>query len=189
METANHHCSNIILCSLVKSKNVLISSCNHSLPNCMHYNVLFTYLRLIFTYNSGRSRSQPGGGGGVEGRVVGRHGRGFPSYWWGFRGSHPRECWKNEAKRYNLECKSSLCNQFKLRCFSSKIAQNIFIYCLDIITLSVTDGPRRGDCKPISMQNSCRGVWGNFSLHKESTPHPPPPPNLAERVSFFSLTF
>ena len=34
----------------------------------MHYNVLFTYLILIFTYNSGRSRSQPGGGG-VEGRV------------------------------------------------------------------------------------------------------------------------
>ena len=116
------------------------------------------------------------GGGGGRGPSVGRYGRGFPFYWWGFRGSHPRECWKNEAKRYNLECKSSLCNPFKLRCFSSKIAQNIYILprnTLDIITLSVTDGPRRGDCKPISMQNSGRGVWGNFSLHKESTPaHP-----------------
>ena len=93
---------------------------------CLHISYLYLHITV------GDPEVNLGRGGGGQGPSGGRYGRGFPSYWWGFRGSHPRECWKNEAKRYNLECKSSLCNPFKLPCFSSKIAQNIFIYCQEI---------------------------------------------------------
>ena len=131
METANHHCSNIILCSLVKSKNVLISSCNHSLPNCMHYNVLFTYLILIFTYNSGRSRSQPGGGGGgggVRGPSGGRYGRGSPSYWWGFRGSHSERMLKKWSKTVQSGVQSQAFVTHSNFAVSPVILHKIYLY-------------------------------------------------------------
>ena len=131
------------------------------------------------------------GGGGDRGPSGGRYGRGFQSYWWGFRGSHPRECWKNEAKRYNLECKSSLCNPFKLRCFSSKIAQNIFIYCQEIPLILLHCQWRMDPEEGIVNQSRCKtvvSVCEGISLYIKSVRPPThPPPNLAESVSFFFL--
>ena len=72
------------------------------------------------------------GGGGVEGRVGEGTGGVSHPIGGGSGGPNRENVEQMEAKRYNLECKSSLCNPFKLRCFSSKIAQNIFIYCQEI---------------------------------------------------------
>ena len=183
---ANHHCSNIILCSLVKSKNVLISSCNHSLPICMHYNVLFTYLILIFTYNSGRSRSQPGRGGGVEGRV----GEGTGEV------SHPIGGGSGGPTRENVEkmkqngtiwsANQAFVTHSIFAVSPVKLLKIYIIYCQEIPLILLHCQWWMDQEEGTVNQSRCKtvvGVCEGISLYiKRVRPHPP---NLAERVSFF----
>ena len=147
---------------------------------CLHISYLYLHITV------GDPEVNRGGGGGLRAEW-GKVREGYPILMVGVQEVPPERMLKKWSKTVQSGVQIKPMNQFKLRCFSSKITQNIFIYCQEIPLILLHCQWRMDPEEGIVNQSRCKtvvGVCEGISLYIKRVR---PLPNLAERVSFFFL--